>query len=117
MKEIKTSIEVNEIKYPLVFNLNVMEVIQEEYGSIEKWGELTDGKGQEVNAKALIFGLREMINEGIDIENDTAETKREPLTKKQAGRIITSFGLEKMAEKMQNTIIESTKNDNEQKNV
>lgn len=58
-----------------------------------------------------------MINEGIDIENEVTETKREFLTKKQVGRIITDFGIEKMAEKVNNTVIESTKIDNESKNV
>ena len=43
--------------YKLVFNLNVMEAIQEEYGSVDKWGSLTDGQGNgEPDAKA---GLRQ----------------------------------------------------------
>ena len=59
-----------------------------------------------------------MINEGIDIENETAETKREFLTEKQVGRIITELGIEKMTEKVQETVIDSTKNENEEeKNV
>lgn len=117
MKEKINHITVNEKEYPLVFNLNVMNIIQEEYGTIEKWGELTDGKEQEVNFKALIFGITEMINEGIDIENEIEEKQREFLTQKQVGRIITNFGIDKMSEKAQNTVIESTKNDNESKNV
>ena len=28
-----------EKKYPLIFNLNVMEIIQKEYGSLKKWQE------------------------------------------------------------------------------
>ncbi len=116
-------IKVNEIEYPLVFNLNVMEKIQDKYESIEMWGDLTDGKEkedgtkQEIDVKALKYGITEMINEGIDIENETAETKREFLTEKQVGRIITDFGIEKMTQNVQNTVIESTKNDNEPKNV
>lgn len=117
MQEKISHITINEIEYPLVFNLNVMEKIQDEYETIEKWGELTDGKSQELNVKALIFGITEMINEGIDIENETSGNKREFVTKKQVGRIITDFGIDKMAEKAQNTVIESTKTDNEPKNV
>ena len=85
MKDYKFDFEVENKKYSLVFNLNVMEAIQEEYGTIEKWGELTDGKKGEVNAKALIFGLTEMINEGLDIENEELEEKRPLLTLKQVG--------------------------------
>ena len=43
MKEMRNEIEYNGTKYNLVFNLNVMEVIQEQYGTLDKWGSLTDG--------------------------------------------------------------------------
>lgn len=112
-------IEVNNIKYPLVFNLNVMEKIQDKYETIEKWGELTDGKKSEVNVKALIFGIKEMINEGIDIENEAAtdEQKREFLIEKQVGRLITEFGIQKITTEVQQTVIDSSRMDNQEKNV
>ena len=50
-----------------------------------------------------------MINEGIDIENETAEVKRELLTRKQVGRLVTKMGLQKMAETLNNAVVESTK--------
>lgn len=115
MKDINGKIQVNGTEYPLVFNLNVMEAIQEKYGSIEEWGNLTDGESGEPNAKAVIFGFTEMINEGIDIENDEREEKRKPLTLKQVGRLITEYGLTNAATKLNQTVIESTKS--EEKNV
>ena len=48
-------IECKNIKYPLVFNLNVIEKIQDKYGSYEKWGEMTDGKEREINIVAVKF--------------------------------------------------------------
>lgn len=106
------------IDYPLVFNLNVIEKIQEKYGSYEKWGEMTEGKENEINIGALKFGITEMINEGIDIENENTETKKAFLTDKQVGRMLTELGIEKMTEKVQETVIDSTKNENEEeKNV
>ena len=60
----------------LVFNLNVMESIQAKYGSVQKWGKLTDNKNGEPNAKALIFGFTEMINEAIEIENDEKQFRQ-----------------------------------------
>ena len=118
MQDIIKHINYKEIEYPLVFNLNVIEKIQNEFGSYEKWGEMTEGKDNEVNIGALKFGITEMINEGIDIENETAETKKEFLTEKQVGRIITELGISKMTEKVQETVIDSTKNENEEeKNV
>ena len=117
MQDKITHIKVNEIEYPLVLNLNVIEKIQEEYETFEKWGEMTEGKEKEVNVKALKFGVTEMINEGIDIENENKETKRDFVTEKQVGRIITDLGVQKMAEKVQNTIIDSTKIDDDTKNA
>ena len=99
--------------YAIVFNLNVMEAIQEEYGSLDEWGALTDGtnKNGEPDAKAVIFGFREMINEGIDIANDENGTDDKPLTLKQVGRIISEVGLEQATATMNETVIESTKGD------
>lgn len=117
MQEKINHIKVNETEYPLVFNLNVMEKIQDKYDTIENWGNLTDGKEHEINIKALKFGITEMINEGIDIENDNQEIKREFLTNKQVGRIITELGIEKIANDVQDTVIESTKTEDNSKNV
>lgn len=110
-------IECKNIKYPLVFNLNVIEKIQDKYGSYEKWGEMTDGKEREINIGALKFGILEMINEGIDIENENNEVKREFVTSKQVGRLITELGIKNLTDKVQETVIESTKNEEEEKNV
>lgn len=109
MKDYKFEFEVEEVRYPLIFNLNVMEAIQEEYGTIEKWGSLTDGKASEVNVKALKFGLTEMINEAIDIENETSQEKRPFVTTKQVGRLVTKMGINKASEQLTNAVIESTK--------
>ena len=117
MKDFNGEIQYKDKTYKMVFNLNVMEEIQEQYGSLQKWGELTDGKdgSGEPNVKALIFGLTTMLNEGIDIENDETGSNIQPLTKKQVGRILTDFGINKMNEDMNNLVIESTKSD--EKNV
>lgn len=106
----------SDIEYPLAFTMNVLEKIQDKYGSYERWVDMTEGKEQEVNIGALKFGITEMINEGIDIENEKLESKREFLTLKQVGRIITEIGISKMTNRVQETVIESTKNE-EEKNV
>ena len=117
MQDTMKHINSKGVEYPLVFNLNVMEKIQEKYGSYEKWGDLTDGKDREINIGALKFGILEMINEGIDIENENKEIKRDFLTEKQAGRIITEIGLQEMVNKVQSTVIDSTKQEVDEKNV
>lgn len=111
MKEISKELEYKDKKYKLVFNLNVMEVIQDKYGTLENWGKLTDGTENdgEPNAKAVIFGITAMLNEGIDIENEENGTKEKMLTNKQVGRMITDIGLQSSAQLMNGVVIDSTK--------
>ena len=116
MKDYRFEFEVDGKTYSLVFNLNVMESIQAKYGSVQKWGKMTDNKNGEPNAKALIFGFTEMINEAIDIENDESNTNRPLLTLKQVGRIITKAGIQESAKKLNQAITESVK-DEHPKNI
>lgn len=116
MNDVNGSIRYKGKEYAIVFNLNVMESIQYEYGSLDEWGALTDGsKTGEPDAKAVIFGFAEMINEGIDIANEDNGTDDKPLTLKQVGRLISEVGLEQATETMNQTVIESTKG--EEKNA
>nr|DAZ41266.1 MAG TPA: tail tube protein [Caudoviricetes sp.] len=150
MKEKEKIINCGGKEYKLVFNLNVMQEIQNEYGTLEKWGDLTDGfvydengekipmkdknnqvitksvndangnitqkvvyKTKEINIKALIFGIRLMINEAIDIENETAEIKKAYLNDKQVGRIVTEIGIYNATSELNQVVIDSTKSDNQ----
>lgn len=112
MKNTMQTIEYRGKTYKLAFDLNVMEAIQDEYGSIEAWGKLTEpDDGGEPNVKALVFGVTEMINEGIDISNDEDGTDEKPLTHRKVARILTEVGLDSVADKMQKTVIDSTEDD------
>lgn len=108
MKDFNGEIQYKDRTFKLVFNLNVMEAIQEKYGSLEEWGNLTDGGDGEPNAKAVIFGFTQMLNEGIDIDNEENDTKEKPLTLKQVGRIITEIGLANATDVLNETVVEST---------
>ncbi len=117
MKDYKFDFELDGKKYSLVFNLNVMEAIQNKYGSVQKWGRLTDNKnGSEPNAKALIFGFTEMMNEAIDMENEDNGTNKPLMTLKQVGRLITRAGIKESASKLNTVITESVK-DEHPKNI
>ncbi|MBQ1297529.1 MAG: hypothetical protein IIY21_26030 [Clostridiales bacterium] len=113
MKEVSKTIKYKDQEYKLVFNLNVMEAIQEEYKTLDNWSKLTDGSGAdgEPNIKALKFGLTAMLNEGIEIENETRAEKRDLLTDKQVGRIISEMGLENLTADMNGVVIDSVKSD------
>lgn len=108
MKDVGGTLQYKDKTYKLVFNLNVMEVIQEEYGTLSKWGEMTDGSDGEPNAKAVLFGLTAMVNEGIDIANEENGTDDKFLTTKQVGRMVTDIGLAKATAVLNDTVVQST---------
>lgn len=114
MAKKKNSVKYKGNEYELHFNLNVMELIQEEYGSVEAWGDLTEAE-PEPNVKALKFGLGAMLNEGIEIYNEEHEDQRPLFTDKQIGRVITEVGLVAASKAVNTTVIDSTKSD--EKNV
>ena len=72
-------LETTEEKFSMAFTLNVMESIQEKYGTIEAWSNLIQRDG-EPDIKALKFFMTESINEGIDIENEKLGEKHKPIT-------------------------------------
>lgn len=113
MKEMRSEIEYKGQKYNVVFNLNVIEAIQKEYGTFDKWTNLVQPvkKGQEADLKALKFAFMEALNEGIDIDNEEKGADIKFLNEKQVGRIITEIGIANANNKLQEVVIESTKND------
>ena len=143
MKDVNGKIQYKDKEYKLVFNLNVMEAIQNEYGTLEHWGALTDGTAYaqkayekahgsldgwddlkpkerakyegEPDAKAVIYGFMLMINEGIDIDNEEKGTNEPLMTLKQVGRMITEVGINNATNVLNKTVVESTQSD--EKNV
>lgn len=111
MKDNAGKITYKEKEYKVVFNLNVMEAIQEEYETLDKWTELTSGSNQEVNIKALKFGFTEMLNEGLSIEAEEKGEEYTPISSKFVGRMLTDIGIENMTKVLQDTVVESTKTD------
>lgn len=109
-------LETETERYPLVFTLNVMEAIQEKYGSIEAWSNLIQRDG-EPDIKALKFFITEAINEGLEIEAEKTGKKMTPITAKKAGRILTKIGLSGTAGKIMQAISESVEVDEKVKNV
>lgn len=100
-----TEFTFNGRTYTLVFNLNVMEAIQEKYGTLTKWGEVTGANGDEPQISAIIDGYEIMLNEGEEILH---EDDFKPLTHKQVGRIISGIGLDKATELLNAVVSEST---------
>lgn len=110
-------IETAKTKYPLVFNLNVMEEIQEAYGSLNKWGDAVEIENGEPSVKNLKAGVLSMINEGIDIENEENNENKPKVTSKELGRIITEVGFGKIQEIIKDITVKSTENPENPKNM
>ena len=108
----------NDRRYPVTFNINVMEEIQEAYGSIGAWGAIVENaEGGEPKVKDLKIGLMMMINEGIDIENEMTGGNTPMVSSKQVGRIISERGFEAITRVIKNLTVASTHTgDNEGKN-
>ena len=115
MKNTVVYIKFKERNIPLVFNLNVMEEIQEKYGSLDKWGEITQGHG-EPKIKDLKAGIIAMVNEGIDIENEENGTNEPMINERQLGRIMSEVGIAEIVKKIQEITIASTKSEDNGKN-
>ena len=111
MKDMFEEIQYKDKIFRLVFNLNVMERVQEEYGTVENLINLISDTDTEINAKALKFMFTEMLNEGIDICNEENGTDEKLLTPKQVGRIITEIGMTATAQAVNKTIDASVKSE------
>ena len=111
MNDVNGKLQYKGKEYKLVFNLNVMEAIQEEYGTLSNWGDQTGASDTEPNAKAILFGLREMINEGIDINNEETGSNDPMLTHKQVGRMLTEIGLMDAVQVLHDTVTQSTQSE------
>ena len=115
MKNTVVYLEASGKKYPLAFNLNVMEEIQEHYGSLDAWGRVTQGNG-EPKVKDLKCGVMAMLNEGIDMENEKHSTNVPMLTTKQVGRIMTEVGIQNVVSAIQEITVASVRTEGESKN-
>lgn len=117
MKNEVSYLETSTGKYPICFNLNVMEAIQDEYGTMSKWGEIVEDKNSgEPKIKDLKVGLLAMINEGIDIENENNDVKKPEMNSKQLGRIISEVGFTEIVKTIKSITIKSTSTGEQSKN-
>ncbi|MCQ3908922.1 MAG: hypothetical protein MJ200_05365 [Mycoplasmoidaceae bacterium] len=107
-------LETKQGKYPYAFTLNVMELIQNKYESLNNWKNVMEpDDGTEPSISAVIFFFTEAINEGIDMENERLGEDRKFITAKHAGRIISELGLNESAQKIKEVVIDSNKADTE----
>lgn len=97
--------------FPFTYSLNVMEALQNEFGSLNEWSDMVEPKdGSEPKIKALLFFFKEAINEGIDIENENSDQPRKFVNERKVGRIITELGVKTVLEQLKGTVIDAGSN-------
>lgn len=102
----------NEVEYPLAFTFNVLEEIQEKYGTFNAWQDKLEPEDGELKFKDLKFTFRIMVNEGIDIENEEKSENRPFVSDKQIGRILTDVGIQNIAEQLKDVVSSSISSKN-----
>lgn len=106
-------------KVLLAFNLNVFKEIQETWGSLDKWVALLQPpKNAEPDLDAFIRGFAFMLNEGIDIENESRRPDEQKpfFTDKQVGRLISKWGKDEVSKAMRSAIVGSVDTGKDSKN-
>lgn len=121
MKDIMDKLEYKGKEYKLIFNFNVLEAIQDEYGTLDQMlGEAYGKKTGEPSIKALAFIIAAMVNEGIDIDNESKEVKEDFITQKQANRMLSEFvqknGVENVISLVDNLMAKSLQGGESSKN-
>lgn len=74
------------VEYKLIFNLNVTEVVLDKYKNIGTFsGALLRGN----SAKAVKVALKALIDEAVDLHNETNIEKLKKLSSAQIGRMLS----------------------------
>lgn len=98
--------------YPLAFSFNVMEQVQDTYGTMDAWTKtLQAEQGKEIKMKDLIWTFQQFVNEGIEIENEEKNINNPLLSHKQIGRLITNADMKELVSVMKDMTIKSVKSD------
>lgn len=110
-------IKIGDREYPVKIDINVLEVIQEKYGSINQFeldilglgniqydeeGNVTSAEKKEPSVKAIKAVLPAMINEGMKITADSENKEFEPV--KAEDIYIREINLTKTAKAIHNEL-------------
>ena len=92
MKDTMDTLSYKGKEYNLIFNLNVLQEMQDKYGTMAECLNEAYGKATgEPSIKVLAFMVTAMINEAIDINNEEKGEKEPPVTEKMVNRMLSDF--------------------------
>ena len=123
MKDISDTLEYKGKTYKLVFDFNVMQDLQDEYGTFNKWVEKAYGEETgEPSVAALAFAIMSMVNNAIDEENEdkAPEEAEKHVTARTANRMLSEMarggGLEKIVKSIDGLMSKSLQGGENSKN-
>lgn len=123
MKDISDTLEYKGKEYKIVFDFNVMQDLQEEYGTFNDWVDQAYGKKTgEPSIKALAFAIMSMVNNAIDEANEDRkpEEQEKYITSRVANRMLSEFakgkGLSNIVKKIDGLMSESLQGGENSKN-
>jgi hypothetical protein len=111
MIDVIRHINAGDKEYPIAFTLNVMEAIQEKYGSMDEWGKVLQPEDGEPSIKDLKWTFQQFINEGIEIQNEEKGEERPLLSEKQVGRVISFIGVNNIGNLIKDLTVKSVETD------
>lgn len=103
-------IKYNDKEYSLAFNLNVVDDLQDKWGSFDTWLE----KLADSDIKFIKDIVMYCVNEAIDIKNEEEGTKEKKITSRMAGRMATMFLNPQNLIKLSDMMIYSIMDENEE---
>lgn len=101
--------EIRGKKYPIAFNLNVIEAIQEKYKGLEEWEKALGSEKDGEAISTLKWTLWMFVNAGIETNNFEKGEERATITIEQAGMLVGGTSdMRKIMETIQKVVTDSS---------
>lgn len=88
IKDKPVKLTLNGVTYDLVFNLNVMEDVFDQYESFEALNRDLISKKDKARIKAIKVTLKALIDDAVSFHNETHTEKLSHLSIEQIGRLL-----------------------------
>lgn len=88
VKDKPVRLTLNGVTYDLVFNLNVMEEVFDQYESFEALNRDLLSRKDKVSIKAMKVALKALIDDAVSCHNETQTEQLSYLTTEQIGRLL-----------------------------
>ena len=99
--------------WPLFCDINVLAAIQDRFGTLDNWMEAISA--EEPSFEDVIWTFTEFSKEATSIINDETDKAVEVITTRKAGRLITSYGIQRTVDELLEIFVESITGNEEKK--